>query len=102
MNSWELKKHARKLLGVSEEAGIEDIRSAYRRLAKKYHPDLNGGDFSLSENFKFISEAYEILTKDRNRNRYTIDKNVGSTAGEPPLNDKAYWEWWKERFGDIF
>ncbi|GAB6180518.1 hypothetical protein JCM14036_18370 [Desulfotomaculum defluvii] len=101
MNSLELKKRARKILGVSEEADIEDIRSAYRQLAKKYHPDLNDNDPSMCENFKFISEAYEILTKYRNRDRYTIDKNGARPTGEPPLDDKAYFEWWKERFGDL-
>ncbi len=48
----------------------EEIKNAYRRLAKLYHPDLNGGDSSLSEKFKDINEAYEILGHATSRKKY--------------------------------
>ncbi|MDE3181112.1 MAG: DnaJ domain-containing protein, partial [Acidobacteriota bacterium] len=51
-----------KTLGVEREAKPEAIRKAYRRLARKYHPDLNPGNKSAEEKFKEITEAYEILS----------------------------------------
>ena len=59
------------MLGLSSaKATDEEIKSAYRNLAKKYHPDLNGGDTSLSEKFKDINEAYEILGNPISRKKY--------------------------------
>ncbi|MEG0251217.1 MAG: DnaJ domain-containing protein, partial [Christensenellaceae bacterium] len=49
-------------LGVDKGASAEEIKSAYRKLAKKYHPDLNQGDSSAEAKFKEVSEAYEILS----------------------------------------
>lgn len=62
MNPAEMKRKARRVLGVPDGTGIEQIRHAFWKLAKKYHPDLKGGNLSLVDNFKLISEAYEILT----------------------------------------
>lgn len=50
------------ILGVSKDAGDEDIKKAYRRLAKKYHPDLNRGNAQAEIKFKEVGEAYKILT----------------------------------------
>ena len=50
-----------KVLGVSEQAGDEQIKQAYRKLAKKYHPDLNPNDPKAEEEFKKVVEAYETL-----------------------------------------
>ena len=64
-------KNYYKVLGLSSAKATEDeIKSAYRNLAKKYHPDLNGGDTSLSEKFKDINEAYEILGNPISRKKY--------------------------------
>lgn len=64
-------KNYYKVLGLSSaKATDEEIKSAYRNLAKKYHPDLNGGDTSLSEKFKDINEAYEILGNPISRKKY--------------------------------
>ena len=52
------------------KATDEEIKNSYRRLAKLYHPDLNGGDASLSEKFKDINEAYEILGNAASRKKY--------------------------------
>jgi len=49
------------ILGVSRDASLEDIKKAYRSLAKQYHPDVNKDDPQASEKFKEINEAYEVL-----------------------------------------
>jgi len=59
-----------KILGVPRDAGIEEIKSAYRRLAMKYHPDRNPGDKDAEEKFKEITEAYEVLSSPEKRRRY--------------------------------
>src|SRR5882757_6748827 len=48
------------LLGVSRKAAQKEIRQAYRKLARKYHPDLNPGDKSSEEKFKQVQEAYDV------------------------------------------
>ncbi len=59
-----------KTLGVAEDASAEDIKKAYRRLAKKYHPDATGNDSAKAEKFKEISEAYTVLSDDKTRGEY--------------------------------
>jgi len=58
------------LLGVGRKATVKDIRAAYRKLARKYHPDLNPGDKSAEEKFKQIQEAYEVLSDTKKRQMY--------------------------------
>jgi curved DNA-binding protein len=58
------------VLGVSKTATEDEIRSAYRRLARKYHPDVNPRDKSAEEKFKEINEAYEVLSDSDKRKRY--------------------------------
>lgn len=59
-----------RVLGVSRDAKPEEIRKAYRRLARKYHPDLNPGDKSAEEKFKQIQEAYDVLSDPQKRQMY--------------------------------
>jgi len=61
-----------KILGVSENASKEEIKRAYKRLAKKYHPDLNKSDPSSTEKFKEINEAASVLGDDKKRAIYLI------------------------------
>ena len=58
------------LLGVSKKASAKDIRTAFRKLARKYHPDLNPGDKSSEEKFKQLQEAYDILSDSKKRQMY--------------------------------
>jgi molecular chaperone DnaJ len=58
------------LLGVKRDAKPEEIKKAYRRLARKYHPDVNPGDKSAGERFKLISEAHDVLSDPKKRKVY--------------------------------
>src|SRR5271170_3624231 len=58
------------LLGVSHDAKEDEIRKAYRKLARKYHPDLNPGDKAAEERFKKVQEAYDILSDSKKRQVY--------------------------------
>src|SRR6185437_562977 len=58
------------LLGVPRKAAQKDIRQAYRKLARKYHPDLNPGDKSAEEKFKQVQEAYDVLSDAKKRQMY--------------------------------
>jgi hypothetical protein len=59
-------------LGIPREASESDIKSAYRKLAMKYHPDRNQGDASAEQKFKDVSQAYEILKDPKKKNKHTI------------------------------
>jgi curved DNA-binding protein len=78
------------LLGVKRDATPDEIKQSFRRLARKYHPDLNPGDKAAEDKFKDISEAYEILSDRSKRSQY--DKFTGfwrknrdrATTANPP------------------
>jgi DnaJ-class molecular chaperone len=75
------------VLGISKTATEDDIRKAYRTLARKYHPDVNPGDKSAEEKFKEINEAYEVLSDADKRKRYDeLGPNwrAGSDFTPPP------------------
>ena len=60
------------ILGVGRDADTDEIKRAYRRLARQHHPDVNGGDPEAEETFKRISEAYAVLSDDDKRRRYDL------------------------------
>ncbi len=64
------KKDYYEILGVKKSASAEDIRKAFRKLARKFHPDVNPGDKSAEEKFKAISEANEVLSDPKKRKIY--------------------------------
>jgi molecular chaperone DnaJ len=85
------------LLGVSRKATAKDIRAAFRKLARKYHPDLNPGDKAAEEKFKQLQEAYDILSDSKKRQMYdqygfysdnvpTGDYGSGTGGGEGNVN----------------
>ncbi|MFS8783368.1 MULTISPECIES: DnaJ C-terminal domain-containing protein [unclassified Synechococcus] len=59
-----------KILGVSKTATADEVKQAYRRLARKYHPDVNPNDKAAEEKFKDINEAYEVLSDPSKRRQY--------------------------------
>src|SRR5271156_589372 len=72
------------LLGVPRKASAKELRAAYRKLARKYHPDLNPGDKSSEEKFKQIQEAYDALSDTKKRQMYDqFGFNVPGQGGAP-------------------
>src|ERR1700674_5130948 len=65
-----IKKDYYETLGVKKSASAEDIRKAFRKLARKYHPDVNPGDKAAEEKFKALSEANEVLSDPKKRKIY--------------------------------
>ena len=78
------------LLGVSRKANAKEIRSAFRKLARKYHPDLNPGDKSAEEKFKQLQEAYDVLSDAKKRQMYDqhgFYSDNYQPGGPPPGSD---------------
>src|SRR3954470_14232789 len=59
-----------KILGITKDASAEDIKKAYRKLARKYHPDLNPNDAEAHKTFQQINEANEVLSDPEKRKKY--------------------------------
>ncbi len=69
-----------KVLGVERKASAAEIKKAYRRLARKYHPDLNPGDKAAEARFKEIQEAYSVLSDPKKRSEYDEFGFIGGSA----------------------
>ncbi len=83
------------VLGVSRSASDDEIKKSYRKLAKKYHPDVNKGDKKAEDKFKEITEAYEVLGDSDKRKKYdqfgTADfSGFGDGGGGPGYAHRAY------------
>ena len=93
------KKSYYRILGVAKDASEREIQGAFRRLARKYHPDVNPGQLDTAERFKEINEAYQVLSDPDERKRYdhngrgfrfagpiTWHFEGGGFSGGPPLD----------------
>jgi len=95
-----------KILGLeTNKVSLNDIKTAYKEQAKKYHPDVNGGSKKYEERFKDISEAYNILSNSASKRKYdrTWNKNVGAKQRNKAYQANSRSEAiWKMFFGNIF
>lgn len=96
------KRDFYEVLGVQKGASADEIKKAYRKEAKKYHPDLHPGDKEAEAKFKEVNEAYEVLSDSDKKARYDqfghagVDPNFGAGSGGNPFGGGF------GDFGDIF
>ena len=76
-----LEKDYYKTLGVPKDATADEVKKAYRKLARKFHPDANKGDAAAEERFKEISEAYDVLSDDKRRREYDEARTLFGAGG---------------------
>ena len=81
------------ILGVDKGASPEEIKAAYRRLARKHHPDLNAGDKAAEERFKEASAAFDVLSDKEQRARYDQFGQDGLRSGFDPEQARAWRQW---------
>ena len=82
-----------KILGVSKDAGAEAIKKAYRKQARKWHPDINPGNKEAERKFKDISRAYDVLGKKEKRKLYDEFGEEGLQAGFDADKARQYKQW---------
>mgnify|MGYP004569737403 FL=1 len=92
------KRDYYEVLGVDKSASAEDIKKAYRQLAKKYHPDLNPGNKEAEEKFKEVNEAYEVLSDADKKARYD---QFGHAGVDPSYGGGGYGGGFSGGFGDM-
>lgn len=85
------------VLGVGKSASVDEIKNAYRQLAKKYHPDKNPGDAESERRFKEVSAAYEVLSDPAKKAQYDIRGHVGPRPHQPHPGN-----FFNDIFSDIF
>jgi molecular chaperone DnaJ len=97
------KRDYYEILGVGKDAGDQEIKSAYRKLALRYHPDRNPDDPAAEDKFKECSEAYSILSDGQKRAAYDRFGHAGvqGAAGGPGFNPEAFGDF-SDILGDLF
>ncbi len=100
-----MAKNYYEILGVSKNATQDEIKSAYRKLVKQYHPDLHPGDATAAEKFKEINEAHEVLSDEKKRKNYDTfgdaNGNAGGFGGFNGFNGGGFGGF-EDIFSDIF
>lgn len=98
-----MAKNPYEILGVSNDASAEDIKKAYRKLSKEWHPDKHKGEKGAEEKFKEINQAYEILSDPKKRQTYDQFGSMGGQSGgfDPNNFDFSSFSGMGD-FGDIF
>lgn len=102
------KRDYYEVLGVSKGASGDEIKKAFRKMSKKYHPDLHPGDKEAEEKFKEVNEAYQVLSDDEKRQRYDqfghagVDGNAGFGGGGGGFNGGFDFGDLGDIFGDFF
>jgi len=102
------KRDYYEVLGVAKDADDNTIKRAYRKLAMKYHPDRNPDDTAAAENFREVTEAYEVLTDAKKRSRYDqyghagVDEQMQDFWGRGGAQDSHAFRDFGDMFGDVF
>ena len=86
-----------KTLGVDRKASPEEIKKAYRKLARKYHPDTNPDDKRAEERFKEISQAHDVLGDPEKRKQYDTNSGPVAAGGNPRHQDFLRGHKWQFR-----
>src|SRR5437667_4752258 len=81
------------VLGVKRDASADELKKAYRKLARRYHPDVNPGNKQAEERFKEISQAHDVLSDPEKRKLYDEFGMQGLQAGFDAGRARAYDEW---------
>jgi molecular chaperone DnaJ len=97
-----LEKDYYKALGVAKTAKPAEIKTAYRKLARKYHPDSNQGDAKAEERFKEISEAYSVLSDEKRRKEYDEARSLFGSGFRVPTGSRPGGGGFNFDLGDIF
>jgi len=102
------KRDYYEVLGVEKNASEDDLKKAYRQLAKKYHPDMNPGDQNAAEKFKEASEAYSVLSDPKKRQQYdqfghaAFEQGGAGGFGGFDFNTQDMGDIFGDLFGDLF
>ena len=97
-----VKRDYYEVLGVSKNADENAIKKAYRKLAKKYHPDTNSGDADAEKKFKEVTEAYSVLSDKEKRKLYdqfghaAFDEGAGGGTYQSQNQNGGYQKWKKK------
>ncbi|MET4002308.1 MULTISPECIES: DnaJ C-terminal domain-containing protein [Arthrobacter] len=97
-----VEKDFYKILGVSKDASEAEIKKAYRKLARKYHPDTNSGDPQAEKTFKDVSEAYSVLSSKEDREQYDAIRAMGGGARFSAGGAGHSGGGFEDVFGDLF
>ena len=84
-----MAKDPYQVLGVQRTVTQEELRKAYRKLAKQYHPDVNPGDKAAEENFKAVTAAYDLLSDEKKRAQF--DAGAIDASGQPRMDRQFEW-----------